>query len=306
MIISTEATDQEITKIKKQIRLSFDSILTTDRFIRKDIMINYIIQVSVISIEDHRMIIDISLSDIEIQNFIFTIELLYKIDISQMKTDMILLCFMISPAINEYIVKLSAILNNLKKKNNFCIIDTAFNVNSFLSDTLIEILFFDITNTDLADKIMNLLDVIYDIVYSETRSSSSFLEKIHKSEEKLMDRILNTFLLSDTKKLGFSIFKYMINIDIKASSLDYNRKDKYILYIFFIMNQTKVVKVESGLEIYFRLDSNSLNGFAYILQLNDIKIDIFPVYSDLYKISTVYRTRMLNYNIMNDLYVLSL
>lgn len=297
--------DHGATKAKKRIGLSLDPALTNVGLTRKDLVVNCTIQASVVSIEDHGMVVDIGLSDAETKGFLPSTELPPSLEPSQMKTGMVLLCRVPSPATSGRIVKLSAKLDNGEKKSNSQVLSTAPSVNSFLPGTLVEILLSDVSSTGLAGKVMGLVDVTCDIVHSGARSSSSSLEKTHKPGQKVVGRLLNTFPLSDTKKLGFSVLNHVIAADTKAPS-GQETADNHALPVSSIIDQAEVVRVDPGLGVYFKVGPNSLDGFVHISRLNDKKIDAPSADSGPYKVSTAHRARVLDYNAVDDLYILSL
>ncbi|KAF7512166.1 hypothetical protein GJ744_002328 [Endocarpon pusillum] len=305
-VTSTVEEALSTSKAKKRIELSLDPVLTNRGLAWKDLVANCTLQASVISIEDHGVVVDIGLSDAEAKGFIPSQELHHGLEISQMKPGMVLLCLVKSLAAGGRIVKLSTQLQNFGKKTTSHTLGTAPSINSFLPGTLVEILLSNVTAAGLAGKVMDLLDVTSDLVQSGARSACSSLEKVYTPGTKIAGRLIYTFPVSDSKKLGFSVLDHVIQADTNIPNADMQKNVKHALHVSSVVNEAKVVRVEPGLGVYFTLGSESLDGFAHISRLSDSKVDALSADSGPFKIGTKHKARVLDHNAVDNLFILSL
>jgi rRNA biogenesis protein RRP5 len=134
-VTSTEADATQATgKAKKRIGLSLDPKLTNGGLKSKDLAVNCTLQGSVISIEDHGLIVDVGLPDGNARGFIPSQELHDGLEHSQVKPGMVLLCLVKSLGGGGRIVKLSAKIENLDTSKALSL---APSVSTFLPGTLV-------------------------------------------------------------------------------------------------------------------------------------------------------------------------
>ena len=305
-VTSTGEEGQPRGKAKKRIELALDPTLTNRGLAWKDLALNCTLQASVISVEDHGVVLDTGLSDVTAKGFIPTQDLPHGLELSQVKPGMVLLCIVSGLAAGGRIVRLSARIEIPTTKKTSFTLDTAPSINTFLPGTLVEILLSDVTSTGLAGKVMGLLDVTSDIVQSGARSISSSLERTYKAGTKILGRLIYTFPLSGSKKLGFSVLDHVILADANALGVDQREADQQALHVSSIIDEAEVVRVDPGLGVYFKLGPKALDGFAHVSRLSDSKIDSLSADSGPFKVGSVHHARVLDYNAVDNLFILSL
>jgi rRNA biogenesis protein RRP5 len=306
-VISTGTdTADAAVKSKKRIELSLDPRLVNRGLVQKELAINTTLQVSVMSVEDHGVVVDTGLPDLETQGFIPTKDLHKGVDISSVKPGMVFLCIVTSLGSGRRIVKLSTNLEPAGTDTTSGTLSTAPTINSFLPGTLVQVLLSEVTSTGLVGKVMGLLDVTADIVQSGVRSSPSSPEKKYKSGAKIRGRLLYTFPLSDSKKLGFSTLEHVVSLATHTAGNDGEIANENDVHISSIVENAKIVRVDPGLGVYLNLGSPSLDGFAHISRLSDSQISSLAADSGPFKLGTEHRARVLEYNAMDNLFILSL
>lgn len=293
-------------RTKRRIELSLDPALTNHGLAWKDLSTNCTLQASVISVEDHGVVVDIGLHNVKANGFIPGQELPHGLENSQVKPGMVFLCLVTNLPSAGRVVRLSAKTDSLEKRDTSHALGTAPSINSFLPGTLVEILLSDVTGTGLAGKVMGMLDVTSDVVQSGARSTNASLGDLYKPGSKITGRLICTFPLSDSKRLGFSILSHVMDADANAPDLDQQGADQHTLHISSIIKKAKVVRVDPGLGLYFKLGSDSLEGFAHVSRLSDFKVDAISADSGPYKLGTEHQARVLEYNAMDNLFLLSL
>jgi rRNA biogenesis protein RRP5 len=305
-VTSTGEAGDLTTKAKKRIELSLNPTLTNRGLTWKDLAVNCTLQASILSVEDHGVVVDIGLSDANAQGFIPAQELPSGLELSQVKPGMAFLCVVTSLTAGGRIVKLSTKIENKGMNSTTGILGTAPTVNSFLPGTIVEILLSDITSTGLAGKVIGLLDVTSDIVHSGARSTSSSLEEIYKPGTKTIGRLVYTFPLSESKKLGFSVLKHVIQADANLPDFERQDVDKHVLHVSSIVKKAKIIRVDPGLGVYFSLGPEALEGFAHISRLSESKVDSLSAESGPYKLGSEHQARILEFNAMDNLFIVSL
>jgi len=293
------STQQERTGAKpqsrKRIELSIEPALTNIGLSQANLTASTTVQASVSSIEDHGLAVDLSLEEGKARGFILKKHLPEGIRLTDVKTGAVLLCSVLESTSNAKVIKLSADLSKAP------ILKTAPSVDAFLPGTKAEILISDKTDAGLAGKVMGLLDVTADVVHSGSfRDREAFYAK-YDIGKKVTGRLICTFPLSDNKMLGFSVLDHLTDIDTLGAST--NRRNR--LSISTIIDSASVVRVEPGLGIYLKLEGDRI-GFAHVSRLSDKKVDSLSELTGAYKLGSEHQARILEYNSVDDLYIVSL
>ena len=149
---------------------------------------------------------------------------------------------------------------------------------------------------------MALLDVTADDVHTRKLKENEDKSTHVIVGKKLRGRLLYNFPLSDTPKLGFSTLQHILDLQSSTSS----GSDKVQgLSVSDIVSEAAVVRVEDGLGIYLAVSANA-EGFAHISRLSDHKIDSISETVGPYKIGSHHKARILDYNPIDNLFLVSL
>lgn len=296
---SVTSTEQERTGTKsqrrKRIELSIDPALTNVGLSRANLTAGATVQVSVTSIEDHGVAVDLALEEGSARGFILKKHLPEGLSLTDVRTGAVFLCTLLETNSTAKVVKVSADLSaGVTMK-------TAPSVDAFLPGTKAEILISHKTDAGIAGKVMGLLDVTADVVHSGSFKDREAFNAKYDIGDKVVGRLICSFPLSDQKALGFSLLEHLSNIKAIGTSA----KPRNKLSISSIVKSASVIRVEPGLGIYVQLDGDAV-GFAHVSRLSDKKVDSLSELTGAYKLGSEHQARILEYNSVDDLYIVSL
>ncbi|PGH12623.1 hypothetical protein AJ79_04121 [Helicocarpus griseus UAMH5409] len=290
------------TKGKKHIELSVDPREANSGLGKSDLIVNATVQASVLSVEDHGLIMDLGLEDGQTKGFMSSKEIPHDLEISEVKEGSVFLCVVTGHNANGSVVKLSANLPTAGsiKKNHF--LTSAPTINSFLPGTAAEILLTEVTSTGMAGKIMGMLDAVVDLVQSGATTGKDDLTKKYHVGAKIKGRLICTYPTVEPFKLGFSILDHVLkfsptNLEQKSGSDD-------ALAISAVVPEAKVTTVEPVLGAYVQFHDKH-HGFAHISRLSDNKVESISDSQGPYKVDTTHEARIVGYSAMDNLYLLS-
>ena len=306
-VTSTHNDTSSRGKGKKHIELSVNPRQANFGLKRTDLVVNSMVQASVISVEDHGVIMDLGIEDAAVRGFISSKELGQNIDHSKTEEGAVILCLITGLSSSGNIVKLSADTQRAGniKKNNF--LTDAPTIDSFLPGTAIEFLVAKVTPSGIAGKVMGLLDVTADLIHSGAVASGKTIEKKHTIGSKIRGRVICTFPATNEKKLGISLLEHIITLrSPRSSDSTQDVSPTRILPISTIIKEAKVAKVEPGVGLFVDIGVKGVRGFVHISRVADGKTETLSESTGLYKVGTVHRGRVIGFNSMDGLFLVSL
>jgi len=305
----TSTGDGASTKNKKRIELSLNPRQANSGLKKSDLVINSIVQASVKSVEDHGLVMELGLDDESVRGFMSSKEVGHNVDQAHIEEGAVFLCLVIGLSSNGNIIKLSADpqrMGNIKKSNYLVDAPT---VDSFMPGTAVELLVADVTPSGIAGKLMGLLDVTADLVHSGAGSSGKDLEKKYKSGNKIKGRIICTFPTSEPRKLGVSLLDHVLTLrpHVSTSTEGKGAEDPIIaLPISSVVDQATIVKVEQGVGLFVDVGVKGTRGFVHISRVTEGKIEALSESAGPYKLGSAHKARILGYNPMDSLFLVSL
>ncbi|KAK5059685.1 hypothetical protein LTR84_009568 [Exophiala bonariae] len=296
---SVTSTEQERsgpkTQSRKRIELSIEPVLTNVGLNQTNLVSGATVQSSVTSVEDHGLAVDLALEQSSARGFILKKHLPRGVSLSDVKPGAVFLCTVLETSSNAKVIKLSADLSVGST------LRTAPTVDTFLPGTKAEILISHKTDAGIAGKVMGLLDVTADVVHSGSFKDREAFNAKYDIGDKIIGRLICSFPLSDQKALGFSLLEHLS--DIKAVETSDDTRNK--LSISTIIKSATVIRVEPGLGIYVQLGGDAV-GFAHVSRLSDKKVESLSELTGAYKLGSEHKARILEYNSLDDLYIVSL
>ncbi|KAH8672618.1 putative rRNA biogenesis protein rrp5 [Tricladium varicosporioides] len=260
---------------------------------------------SVASVEDHGLIMDLGLNDPDVRGFMSSKEIGYEVELAKVQEGAVFLCMVTGLSSNGKIVKLSADTQKIANTKKLSHLTEAPTVDAFLPGTAVEILVTDITSRGLAGKVMGMVDVTADIIHSG--ASTKDLEKKYKLGSKIRGRIICNFPASDPPKLGVSLLDHVLGLSTLQAFKDGEKREPLdILSLSTILEEVTIRKVESGHGLFVDLGIKGVSGFVHISRIKDGKIETLSETSGPYKIGSVHRGRVIGYNALDGLFLLSL
>ena len=296
--VTSTGEEAGTAKGKRRIELGLDPRLVNVGLSRSNIVAGCTVQVTVTSIEDHGLDTDMGVLDSQLRGFIPKKELQLPSTMSSVKTGTVLLC-LVTGNPKGRMVQLSASLDKLTAMDKPCVLSTAANIDAFLPGTAVEALLTDVARSGLLGKVMGMLDVTADLVHSGLASITDDEELPYKSGKKVRGRLVCTFPAAETKKLGFSLLPNVVGLTSdKSHSPD--------ISISSVVRQATVIHVEPGLGVYLSMEGSLRRAFAHISRLSDKKVDSISETMGPYKVGSKHVVRVLDFNPVDELYLVSL
>ena len=308
-VISTQKEASTGAKGKRHIELSINPREANSGLNKADYVINSMVQASVLSVEDHGLIMDLGTGDAGFRGFMSSKELGPNVDMSTLEEGSVHLCLITGKSSNGNIIKLSADpqkIGNLKKGN---FLTSAPTVDSFLPGTAVDVLVSETTPSGLAGKVMGLLNVTADLIHSGAAASGKDLEKKYPSGSKIKGRIICTFPTVDEKKLGISLQDHIVYWRSKttsSASVTENTLPTEMLPVSTVVDDAKVVKVEQGTGLLVDVGVKGVRGFVHISKISDGKIESLSESTGVYKVGSAHKARIIGYNSLDGLFIVSM
>ena len=308
-VASTQEEASTGAKGKRHIELSINPREANSGLTKTDYVTNSLVQASVLSVEDHGLIMDLGTTDASFRGFMSSKELGADVDISSVDEGSVYLCLITGKSSNGSIIKLSADPQKIgnTKKGNF--LTSAPTVDSFLPGTAVEILVSETAPSGIAGKIMGLLDVTADLIHSGAAASGKDLEKKYPTGSKVKGRIICTFPTAAEKKLGISLQDHIVYWRSKtttSASVTENTLPTEMLPVSTIVDEAKVVKVEQGTGLFLDVGVKGVRGFVHISKISDGKTDTLSESTGPYKVGSVHKARVIGYNSLDGLFIVSM
>lgn len=295
----TEATEAG-ARSKKRIELSIDPRQTNSGISKSDLVKETAVQASVISVEDHGLVMDLGIEGSDLRGFMSSKEIDSHIAYSDIKEGTVFLCLVTGQNASGNVIKLSANLQHSLKKSHF--LAAAPTINSFLPGVAAEILLTEVTANGMIGKIMGMLDTTVDLVQSGATDGKLDLERKFKIGAKIKGRIVSTFPSAEPFKIGFSLLDHTLKLSTDAQGPGSSEDAPAISAI---VPETTVVKVDPGMGIYVQIGETKQIGFVHISRLSDGKVESISDDSGPFKVGSTHEARIVGYSMIDNLYLLS-
>lgn len=299
--------NEDTARARKRLELSIDPKLVNKGLSRRRIPVNSMVQASVVSNEDHGLVMDLGLNDAKLKGFLPKGELDSRVRHEEVQEGAVFMCLVTGLNSDGNIVKLSADQSragNVAKGNTMVEAPT---IDVFLPGTAVDVLVADTTPTTVTGKILGLIDATADVYHSGTTEKGADVSKKYKIGSKVKGRILFTCPDSEPAKVGISFMDHVISLSTRMSGKPKDRKPPLeILPISTILDEAKVVKVQPGYGAFFDLGIRDVTGFAHISRLSDDTVKTLSEESGPFKLESKHRARIIGYNELDGLFQLSL
>ena len=305
----TSTSEGTGAKAKRHIELSIDPRKANSGLKKSDLVINSTVQACVKSVEDHGLVMDVALEGEAVRGFMSSKEVGHGVVQGSIEEGTVLLCLVVGHSSNGNIVKLSADpqkIGNVKKSNY---LTDAPTVNSFMPGTAVEALVTELTPSGIVGKVMGLVNVTADLVHSGAGPSASDLEKNYKVGSKMKARILCTFPNTEPMKLGISLLDHVLAFrphEVAATKGSGVKDPAVALPISATVDKATIVKVEQGVGLFVDLGVVGTRGFVHISRISDGKVEALSETAGPYQVGSTHRARVLGYNAMDNLYIVSM
>ncbi|KAL4871045.1 hypothetical protein BDV12DRAFT_164650 [Aspergillus spectabilis] len=289
-------------KSKKHIELSIDPRSANSGLQKTDLVVETAVQASVMSVEDHGLIMDLGIEGSDVRGFMSSKEIDPRTNYSTIKEGSVFLCMVTGQNANGSVVKLSGNLQSSGsiKKSHF--LSVAPTINSFLPGAAAEILLTDVSSAGMMGKIMGMLDTTVDLVHSGGATGKVDLTKKYHIGAKIKGRLLCTFPGSEPYKIGFSMLDHAQKFTTEGHGP--NSADDAPA-ISAVIPETTVVNVDPGLGVYVRIGTTKHMGFVHVSRLADGQVETISADHGRFSIGTTHEARVVGYSAVDNLYSLS-
>ncbi|OBT77441.1 hypothetical protein VF21_04208 [Pseudogymnoascus sp. 05NY08] len=307
-VVSTNETNASGAEAgKRRIELSLQPQQANSGITAKELAPNSMIMASVVSVEDHGIIMDIGLQKSAIGGFMSSKEIGYAIEMNTIQEGAVMLCMITGLSSNGKIVKLSADLQKIANSKKPTYLSDAPTVDAFLPGTAVEFLLTDITPRGVAGKVMGSIDVTADLIHSGLGNAGKDLEKKYKVGSKVKGRIICTFPNVEPRKLGISLLDHVMSLSTQQAQKNAQKHDPLqILPLSSIIEAATVKKVQPGIGLFVDIGVKGVHGFVHISRVADSKVETLSESVGPYKIDSTHRARVVGYNSLDGIYLVSL
>lgn len=290
------------SKSRKRIELTVDPRQANFGLLKSDLVDNTAVQASVVSVEDHGLVMDLGIEGADIKGFMSKKEIDPKTDYSTIKEGSVFLCMVTGQNANGNVLKLSANLQSSGSIKKSHYLSTAPTINSFLPGTAAEIFLTEVTSSGATGKIMGMLDTTVDLVQSGGNSSPDDLANKYKIGAKVKGRLISTFPASDPYKVGFSLLDHVCKF---TSETQGPGSSEDAPAISAIVPEAKVIKVDPGLGVYVQIGSTKHVGFVHVSKLADGQVESISAEYGPFRTDSTHEGRVVGYSALDNLYLLS-
>jgi rRNA biogenesis protein RRP5 len=301
------ATNDDSARARKRLELSIDPKLVNKGITKRKIPVSSMMQASVVSNEDHGLVMDLGLDDAKLKGFLPKGELGPSVEYAKVQEGAVFLCLVTGLNSDGRIVKLSADhtkAGNVTKANTLAEAPT---IDVFLPGTAVDVLISDTTATTVTGKILGLIDATADAYHSGATEKAADVSKKYKIGSKVKARVLFTCPGSEPRKVGVSFLEHVVALSNRMSGKPKERKQPIeLLPISTVVESAKVIKVAPSQGAFFDLGIKDVVGFAHISRLSDDKVDVVSEDAGPFKLDSKHRARIIGYNALDGLFQLSL
>ncbi|PWY72232.1 nucleic acid-binding protein [Aspergillus sclerotioniger CBS 115572] len=288
------------SKSRKRIELSVDPRQANTGLSKSDLVVNTAVQASVVSVEDHGLVMDLGLEGGDVKGFMSSKEVDPKTQPSAIKEGSVFLCMVTGQNANGSVVKLSANLQSTGSIKKSHYLSTAPTITSFLPGTAAEILLTEVSSTGMSGKIMGMLDATVDMVQSGGNLGKDLANK-YSTGAKIKARLVCTFPAAEPYKVGFSLLDHVAKF---ASDGGPGSSDDAPA-ISAIVPEAKIVTVDPGLGVYVQIGSTKHMGFVHVSRLSDGQVETISPEVGPFRTDSIHEARVVGYSAIDKLYLLS-
>ncbi|KAI9852213.1 MAG: rRNA biogenesis protein rrp5 [Thelocarpon superellum] len=301
------ATGPVTVPAKRRIELSVNPRLVNEGLSRSELIVNNTVQASVVSVEDHGLVMNVGLGDASLRGFMSSKQTGRSSSHPPLEPGAVVLCMVSGQSANGNTVKLSADPLKMGHLKKAAFLSTAPTIDAFLPGTAVEFLVAEVTSTGLAGKVMGLLDVTADLVHSGACASAKALTKRFAVGQKVKGRIVCTFPTVEPKKLGLSLLHHLLALSPLTVPRDgQSHPPVDVLPLSSTMEQAKVVKVVPGFGLFLDTGIQGVPAFVHISKIADKKVDTLAETTGPYKVGSIQTARIYGYNPMDATYLASM
>lgn len=287
---------------KRRIDLSLNPKLANTGISRAEILPDTMLQASVSSVEDHGLIMDFGLESNDLKGFLSAKQLGER-NIADIEEGTVFLCLVVKTSSNGRTVTLSLDTTGIRNvKKHF--MSSTVSVRAYLPGTAVELLVSDVIDSGISGKIVGSLHATADLIHLGLDLKKD-LEKRFALGAKIKSRILFKFPEDVSHPLGLSILPGILSMEAKETIPQTGSDGVDQFVVSTILEAAKVIKVLPTMGLFLNIGASAI-GFAHISRISDKKIDKLSADSGSYKVGSNHKARIIGFNSIDNLYLVSL
>lgn len=302
------ANDVEDTaaKLRKRIELSLDPRRVNGKQDAKSITVASTVQASVLSVEDHGLIMDLGLDDTTIKGFMSSKEIPGQLQYSDLKEGSVFLCMVTGLSSNGKVIKLSANHQKVGDTRKSNVLTESPTVDSLLPGTAVEVLISTVEASTFSGIVMGSVNTGADAIHSGAATTGGDLSKKYKVGSKVKARIIFAMTSEETTRLGVSVLEHVLDLSSRqAGEKSKPKRPLDTLVRSAVVEAAKIISVEPSLGTFVDVGVKGVQGFVHISRLSDGRVDTLEKTTGPFKVSSAHRARVLDYNAFDALFLLS-
>lgn len=304
---SDDAAPGETAKSRRRIELSIHPKLVNRGISKSNLVVNSMIQASVLSNEDHGLVMDLGLEEPGLKGFLAKSDLGSNITHENVQEGAVFLCLVSGINADGRIVKLSADprkAGNLKKGHT---LTEAPTIDVFLPGTAVDMLITDLAPNTITGKLLGLVDATADIIHSGAAEKASDLTEKYKTGTKVKGRIIFTCEDSNPQRVGISILDHILSLSPRLSGKPKEQRNPLdMVPISSTVEEVKVIKVAPVLGAFFNIGVRDVVGFAHVSKLADGRVDPPSESYGPFQLGSKHKARVIGYSAFDGMFQLSL
>lgn len=292
---------------KRKLELSIHPKIVNRGLSKSSVVENVMLQASVVSNEDHGLVMDLGLEEQNVKGFLGKKDLGASIDHAKVQEGAVFLCLVSGVNADGRIVKLLADHNqagNLKKGH---LLTEAPTIDVFLPGTAVDLLITELSPNTITGKILGLIDATADTIHSGAAEKATDLTEKYNAGMKVKARIIFTSEEEDVKKVGVSLLEHVLALSTRMSGKAKERKSPLdIVPLSSIVEEAKVTKVVPMLGVFLNVGPRDVAGFAPLNRLADERVEMPMEGSGPFQLASSHKARVIGFSAFDGMYRLSL
>ena len=290
---------------KRRIELSIEPFQVNKNIQQKDLVRHSVVQAEIKDIEDHGVVVSLGLDQSTTTGFIPKKELNSQ-DPNAFEIGAVMLCAVTERPKSGNVVKLSideAKLDNITKSG---FLRDAPSIDVIAPGVAIEFTVSDVTSTGLLGTALGFAKVAADIVHLGAWTKQKDAEDLFQIGSKHIGRVIWKLVEDGDPLIGVSLLDHLLHGGSSAPHSASPPSESGI-GISAIMNDIKVLHVEPNLGLFMDFGNKQPRGFVHISRISsDEKVKQLSKDTGPYAVGTSQRCRIVGYNAMDMLFLLSM
>ena len=293
------------TRGKRRIELSVHPRMANWRLTKSDLVRNIVVQASIVSVEDHGLVMDVALEKESAKGFIPSAELDSDLDPNKLEPGTVLLCLVVgqSSAAGR-VVQLSTKLQEYGKGKKTKVLSDAPTIDAFLPGTAVEMLLGEATTVGISGTLMDQVDATADLFHCGFTAHGKGIEKTFKPRQKFAGRVIFNLPGSETKNVGLSLLEHVRSLaPLKVDVQGHRKPPLDVLPISTIVEAATVATVASTVGLWLDVGTGNILAFVHISMVADERIENLFETSGPFRLGSKHRLRITGYNPVDGVYI---